>query len=428
MTLLNLLGTASVALFLVGYILLLIFIAAHIYQVTLHFVLRKKGLAEERQILHHPLSADAAIPDVVVQIPVFNEGGLLERAISAACALDWPLDKLHIQICDDSTDKTSPSTKDLVNSLSSSGVDVAFIRRTDRFHFKAGSLHYAMSQTSHKYFAIFDVDYVPPSDFLRRCMPVLLASNDIAFVQSRTDFLNADENMLTRAQVLVLDAHYAEQATRTWAGHPLPFNGTGGIWRREAIEAGGGWRGETLAEDMELTYKTWIAGWRGVFLTSVSVPSELPSNLKAWTTQQRRWTTGSGQVASTVLPTVLRSLRLSIHSPWSMLMQLLFLVESLVFSMTICAAILTVLFNSSNGPLIGSLVLTLILAEASVIFGEQWLGHRLFRRRGTFSRFFLDFLYALALSIYPICVNIRYLGWMIPGRKTIFERTPKKGH
>jgi cellulose synthase/poly-beta-1,6-N-acetylglucosamine synthase-like glycosyltransferase len=160
-----------------------------------------------------------------------------------------------------------------------------------------------MAASPHEYFAIFDTDYVPPVDFLRRCMTVLLAEPTSAFVQARTDFLNADESALTRMQALMLDHHMSvDQMTRSWSGHPLPFNGTCGIWRRSAIEAAGGWRGDTLAEDLDLTYRAWMLGLGGRFLASVSAPGELPTSLKAWANQQCRWTTGFSQVAWRILP------------------------------------------------------------------------------------------------------------------------------
>jgi cellulose synthase/poly-beta-1,6-N-acetylglucosamine synthase-like glycosyltransferase len=153
------------------------------------------------------------------------------------------------------------------------GFDVVALQRTDRSGFKGGALHEAMQQTPHGYFAIFDVDYVPPPDFLRRCMRVFVAEPRTAFVQARFDFLNPHENALTEMQMVTLDAHLGiEQATRCWAGHPLPFNGTCGIWQRAAIEAGGGWKGDTVTEDLDLTYRGWVKGWRALFLTSVGVP------------------------------------------------------------------------------------------------------------------------------------------------------------
>jgi cellulose synthase/poly-beta-1,6-N-acetylglucosamine synthase-like glycosyltransferase len=421
------LGSAFTALTIAGCCVLALSIAAHFYLIGLHLRLRKKGLAAEARMLAVPLPDESRRPHVVVQIPSYNEGRIISRAIKSAAALDWPNDKLHIQVCDDSTDGTTAIACEAIGPLAASGIDIALVRRPDRSHFKAGSLRAAMAQSPHDYFAIFDVDYQPPPNFLRRCMAVLIADPQFAFVQARTDFLNAGESWLTRAQAAGLDAHYAEQATRTWAGHPLPFNGTGGIWRRAAIEAGGGWQGETLAEDMELTYRAWLAGWRGVFLTSVTVPSELPANLKAWTTQQRRWTTGSGQVVRILLPAILRDKRVAPVARAVALLQLSLQAEGLIYALTLCAAALAALCRSSHIVFIGTLLLAVMAAEALVILLNQWTGKILFRPKQPLPRFLMNFGGTVLLTAYPIWVNIRYFGWLLPGRKTVFERTPKKG-
>src|SRR6185312_173083 len=251
--------SATVAFF--GCFVISLFVVAKLLFIGLHLSLRRKGIAEEQERLAYPLPSDDALPHVVVQLPVYNEGEIVKRAIFAAAALDWPKDKLHIQICDDSTDDTTEHAKAAMQALANSGIDIAILRRDNREAFKAGSLQAAMEKVPHGYFAIFDADYLPPRDFFRRCMAVMLSDTTFAFVQARAEFLNRDENALTRTQALELDAHYGvEQATRSWAGLPLPFNGTCGIWRRAAIEAGGGWQGKTLAEDMELSYAAWLKG------------------------------------------------------------------------------------------------------------------------------------------------------------------------
>ncbi|MBS0540350.1 MAG: glycosyltransferase, partial [Proteobacteria bacterium] len=263
--------------------LLAAFIGSLLYMVVLNHRLRAKGLEREEDLLATPLPPDAQLPHVVIQIPSFNEGPVLRRGVEAAARLDWPRDKLHIQLLDDSTDKTAEIAREVTAELRAKGFDVVALQRTDRSGFKGGALHEAMQQTSHNYFAVFDVDYVPPEDFLRRCMRVFVAEPKTAFVQARFDFLNPHENALTEMQMVTLDAHLGiEQATRYWAGHPLPFNGTCGIWQREAIEAGGGWKGDTVTEDLDLTYRGWVKGWRSVFLVSVSVPGELPADMKTW--------------------------------------------------------------------------------------------------------------------------------------------------
>ena len=289
-------------------VLLAAFIGSLLYMVVLHHRLKKAGLAREAALLATPLPADADLPHVVVQIPSFNEGGVLRRGVEAAARLDWPRDKLHIQILDDSTDETAELARTVAAELRAQGVDVEALQRTDRSGFKGGALHEAMQKTPHDYFAIFDVDYVPPVDFLRRCMRPFFAEPKTAFVQARFDFLNPHENALTEMQMVTLDAHLGiEQATRCWAGHPLPFNGTCGIWQRAAIDAGGGWKGDTVTEDLDLTYRGWIKGWRALFLTSVPVPGELPADSKTWLRQQQRWQDGFRHVSMRMFPIILKS-------------------------------------------------------------------------------------------------------------------------
>ncbi len=296
------------AIFAVCCALLAAFIGSLLYMVVLHHRLKAQGLSRERALLATPLPADAELPHVVVQIPSFNEGSVLRRGVEAAARLDWPRDKLHIQVLDDSTDETAELARTVVAELRAQGLDVVALQRTDRSGYKGGALHEAMQKTPHDYFAIFDVDYVPPADFLRTCMRPFFANPNWAFVQARFDFLNPHENALTEMQMVTLDAHLGiEQATRCWAGHPLPFNGTCGIWQRAAIEAGGGWKGDTVTEDLDLTYRGWVKGWRALFLTSVAVPGELPADTATWLRQQQRWQDGFRHVSLRMVPAILRS-------------------------------------------------------------------------------------------------------------------------
>lgn len=279
-----------------------VFMAMYLVFLRRHVGLRERGRAEEQHLLSLPAPPDADLPHVVVQIASYNEGNLVRRAAEAVAGFDWPIDRLHIQLCDDSTDDTLDIVHDIARSLRAGGFDVAVLHRKVRDGFKAGSLMLGVNRTPHDYFAIFDADYVPKPDFLRRCMPVLLADPKCSFVQARIDYLNPEENALTRAQVLLLDHHTGvEQTTRSWDLHALPFNGTCGIWRRASIEAAGGWRGDTLAEDLDLSYRAWLAGFHGVFLATVTVPGELPTTFRAWTSQQRRWTKGFSQIAYRML-------------------------------------------------------------------------------------------------------------------------------
>src|SRR5262249_18753162 len=200
--------------------------------------------------------------------------------LDAAIALDWPRDRLTIQLLDDSTDGSAAIAGTAVEERRALGHDVRLIHREDRSEFKAGALANGMTMLPFDYFAILEADYVPAPDSLQQTMACLLAEPRLAFVQARFDYLNAEASDITRTQAILLDAHLAiEQATRSWTGHPLPFNGTCGVWRRDAIEAAGGWQGGTLAEDLDLSYRAWRIGRRGRFLVTVPVPGELPETL-----------------------------------------------------------------------------------------------------------------------------------------------------
>ena len=244
---------------------------------------------------------------MLVQLPAFNEGMLIERAIRAA-AMDWPRDRLTIQVLDDSTDGSEAISQRFADELRRTGVDIQVIHRRDRAGFKAGALANGLLRDDSPFIAVFDADFVPPPDFLKRTVPVLMADKELAFVQTRWEHLNAGENMLTRAQAVMLDAHFGvEQSVRFATGMILPFNGTCGVWRRDAIDDAGGWTADTLTEDLDLSVRAHLAGWRAAYLPQVTAAGELPTTLAAWRTQQHRWNKGFAQVARKLLPSVWRS-------------------------------------------------------------------------------------------------------------------------
>ena len=264
-------------------------------------------MARERELLALPLPPDADLPAVLIQIPTFNEGALVRRALAAAMGLDWPRDRLQVQVLDDSTNESAELAREAVVEFLGNGLDVLLLQRPTRAGFKAGALKAGLERSYQAYIALFDVDYIPPPDFLRRCMPPLIADPDLAFVQARCDFLNAAENRVTRGQQVILESHFAvEQPARSWSGRIVPFNGTCGIWRRSAIEAAGGWHTNTLTEDLDLSYRAQLAGWRSVYLYTVGVPGELPDTLRIWRNQQFRWNKGYAQTARKLIPRIWR--------------------------------------------------------------------------------------------------------------------------
>jgi cellulose synthase/poly-beta-1,6-N-acetylglucosamine synthase-like glycosyltransferase len=252
-----------------------------------------------------PLPPDGALPHVLIQLPTFDEGELVLRVAEAVAQLDWPTEKLHVQILDDSTDGSFANCERAATRLRGKSIEATAIHRDERRGFKAGALAEGLARSNEPFIAVLDADYVPRSDFLKKCMRPLLKDDNLALVQARCDYLNGDENLITRTQQRILDAHYlVEQAARCWSDQVVPFNGTCGIWRRAAIDDAGGWHGDTLAEDMDLSYRVQIDGWRCLFLASVTVPGELPRDFKTWQRQQFRWTKGSAEVTRKLLAAV----------------------------------------------------------------------------------------------------------------------------
>jgi len=256
-----------------------------------------------------PRPAPGAVhePHVAVQLPVYNEENVISRLLEAVSKLDWPRDRLTIQLLDDSTDATTALAAPRVAQMQREGFQIQHVRRTARRGFKAGALAEAMALTDAEFFAIFDADFVPNPDFLRRAM-VHFGTAQVAAVQGRWTHLNRSFSGLTRAQAIAIDGHFAiEQEARFRAGWFLNFNGSAGVWRRAAIDAAGGWSADTLTEDLDLSYRAQLAGYRLIFDRDLACPAELPTTLDAFKAQQRRWATGSMQTAVKLLPKIWHS-------------------------------------------------------------------------------------------------------------------------
>lgn len=243
-----------------------------------------------------PIEPDAW-PLVTIQLPIFNERFVVERLIEAACALDYPSQALSIQVLDDSTDDTLALTRQQVANYRARGVNIELIHRIDRKEYKAGALANGFKRATGEFIAVFDADFVPPANFLRRLIPYFTTDPKIGMVQARWGHLNDVYNILTRAQSIFLDGHFViEQNTRFRSGLLFNFNGSAGIWRRSCIEDAGGWSGDTLSEDLDLSYRAQMKGWRFIFVPDVIVPGEIPPSIAALKQQQYRWARGSIRV------------------------------------------------------------------------------------------------------------------------------------
>jgi cellulose synthase/poly-beta-1,6-N-acetylglucosamine synthase-like glycosyltransferase len=248
-----------------------------------------------------------SLPPVTVQLPIYNEMYVADRLIDAVCRLDYPPELLQIQVLDDSTDETTQVAEGAVRRNASNGANITYIHRSDRRGYKAGALDAALKTASGALIAIFDADFIPPTDFLTRTVP-FFADPAIGMVQARWGHINQDYSLLTRIQSILLDGHFVlEHGARNRSGLFFNFNGTAGIWRREAIADAGGWQHDTLTEDLDLSYRAQLRGWKFIFLQDLISPAEVPVEMNAFKSQQHRWAKGSVQTCLKLLPRILRS-------------------------------------------------------------------------------------------------------------------------
>jgi cellulose synthase/poly-beta-1,6-N-acetylglucosamine synthase-like glycosyltransferase len=322
-----------------------------------------------RWSLRRPRLAPPAVavwPSVTVQLPIYNERYVACRLLEAVGALDYPADRLEIQILDDSTDETTAILTSAARALAARGLKVVHLRRHDRTGFKAGALAAGLKEATGEFIAIFDADFVPRPDFLRVTLPHF-GNPGVAVVQTRWDHLNRGFSLLTTAQGLGIDSHFAvEQPARHRGGLFLNFNGTAGIWRRLAIDDAGGWNHDTLTEDLDLSYRAQLRGWSIEYLPDIVCPAELPVLVSGFKSQQRRWARGSIQTAVKLLPEVLRSSR----SVWVKYQAAIHLTYYLIHPLMLLVVLL-------SAPLLfaGLLAMTSpLLNAASLVFGLGAIG------------------------------------------------------
>lgn len=305
----SLFADVFVVIFMLCSAVLLIF-GLHHYAMLFYFWRARKAITAEAETrdLQQPYPEDGALPEVLTQIPLYNEYNVAERIIRAVVAIDYPREKHVVQVLDDSTDDTIGLVDRVVAELREKGHRITAARREVRSGFKAGALDYGLQLCAAEYVAIFDSDFVPPRDFLRRTLPHLFENESCGLVQARWGSLNTEESALTKAQGLGIDGHFVvEQTARAYNGLFLNFNGTAGIWRREAIDDAGGWTAETLTEDLELSYRAQLRGWTFHYLPQLVAPAELPATYEAFRSQQFRWAKGSMQTAKLMLGRVWRA-------------------------------------------------------------------------------------------------------------------------
>ncbi|NUN48552.1 MAG: glycosyltransferase [Candidatus Brocadiae bacterium] len=373
-----------------------------------------------------PKGTFAELPRVTVQLPIFNEMYVCERLIDAVCALDYPRDRMEIQVLDDSTDETVEISRKKVAEMRALGHDITWIHRTDRTGYKAGALAHGLRSSTADFVAVFDADFLPNPDFLKSTVH-FFTDPGIGMVQARWEHINRDGSSLTQIQAIMLDGHFVvEHTARHRGGRFFNFNGTAGIWRRRAIEDGGGWEHDTLTEDLDLSYRAQLRGWRFVYLKDLASPSELPADINAFKTQQHRWAKGGVQTALKLLPSIW-----SAKIPWSVKFEAthhLGNYASFLGMVLMCLLILPSMIARRDLGWLQSMkwadAIVFMGAFASVLV---FYGTSQIALGGNWLRRFLMFPLMLAVGVGMCLNNAKAVLEALMGHQTGFVRTPKHG-
>ena len=378
-----------------------------------------------RHVSHRPRPAvrPGPLPTITVQLPVYNERYVVDRIIRAACDLEYPSGRLEIQVLDDSTDETSAIAAVLVEEMRRRGHDISHLRRPLRHGFKAGALADGLRQARGELVAVFDADFLPGPSFLLDLVPPF-GDPRTGMVQARWGHLNRDYSALTRCQSIFLDGHFViEHAARHRAGRFFNFNGTAGVWRRACIESAGGWQSDTLTEDLDLSYRAQLRGWKFVFAPEVVAPAELPADVDSFRAQQHRWTMGSIQTGMKILPRLLRS-----RLPLPVKVEALFhLTSSISYALMVLLALLIVPATAARralglGATIG-LDLPLFLLSTLSVMTFYLCAQR--EVRDDWQRTWVDLPVLMCVGIGLSLNNARAVCAALLGRRRDFARTPK---
>src|SRR6266478_4721241 len=364
------------------------------------------------------------LPRVTVQLPIFNEQYVVDRLLDAVCRLDYPKEKLDIQLLDDSTDETVEVARIMVDRYAALGHPVTYLHRDTREGYKAGALAEGLKTAKGEFVAIFDADFVPPPDFVMKCIHHF-TDPKIGMVQTRWTHINRNYSLLTEVEAILLDGHFVlEHSARSRSGVFFNFNGTAGMWRRCAIDEAGGWQHDTLTEDTDLSYRAQLKGWKFVYLQDVECPAELPVEMTAFKTQQARWAKGLIQVSKKILPRVMRSdvpfrvkmeawyhLTANLSYPLMIVLSTLLLPAMIIRSFGGWFQMLTIdlpLFLASTFS-----VSSFYLVSQKELFPKTWL------------RTFLYLPFLMALIIGLTITNTKAVMEALFGIQSSFKRTPK---
>ena len=367
----------------------------------------------------------ATLPVVTIQLAIFNEATVIRRLLGAVARIEYPRERLEIQVLDDSTDETCAIARQCVAELRETGLDVTYLHRVDRVGYKAGALAAGLEVAKGELLALFDADFVPPPDFLRQVVPHFDDAN-VAMVQTRWGHLNREHSILTRVAALMLDGHHLiENRVRAAAGWLFNFSGTGGIWRKCAIVSSGGWQHDTLTEDLDLSYRAQLAGWRFVYREDVVTPAELPEDMSAFRAQQTRWAQGTVQTARKLLQRVLSS-----ELPLGARIEAFFhLTPHFAYPLTMALSIillpLALLIPGSNTPLVLAIDIPLFLGTTGSLATFYAMAERAQGRRARDAIVLVPAIIAVGVGLTPLITRA-----LIRGMRSMageFVRTPKKG-
>ena len=400
------------------------------YMVYLFLRKNKKELFQNREFLKQFWLTHTKddLPKVTTQLPIYNEKYVVKRLIDAVVNIDYPKELHEIQVLDDSHDETRGIASELVDKYRAMGFNIKHITRENRDGFKAGALNEGLKQAEGEFLAIFDADFVPQKDFLYRVVPFFYEKEKVALVQTRWGHMNGKYSLLTIAQSIGMDGHFiVEQAARTWNGLYMNFNGTAGIWRKEAIVDAGNWQSDTLTEDLDLSYRAQLKGWNTKFLSNVVTPSELPVEVNAYKSQQHRWAKGSIQTAKKIIPQLLKtndSLRKKTQA-------IIHLTQYMAHPMMIILAVLsfplTILLKFSRTPASPVIILLIVLLLLGV-FAPTFL--YIISLKSGYQRWWKRCLFIPALMCVGCGVSMNNTKAVIEALlnlKSDFIRTPKYG-
>jgi len=367
----------------------------------------------------------APLPTVTIQLAIFNEATVARRLLESVARIEYPHELLEIQVLDDSTDETRPILRRCVAELQEAGRDVTYLHRENRIGYKAGALAAGLSVAKGELLALFDADFIPPSDFLRKVIPHF-DDPKVAMVQTRWGHLNRDHSILTRVAALMLDGHHLmENRIRAAAGWLFNFAGTGGVWRKCAIESAGGWQHDTLTEDLDLSYRAQLAGWKFVYREDIVTPAELPEDVSAFRAQQFRWALGTVQTSRKLLGRIVRS-ELSLGARAEAFFHL---TPHFAYPLTLLLSVillpLVILMPGSNSALVVALDVPLFLGTTGSLTAFYAAAERAQGRRARDALFVVPALIAVGVGLTPLITRALIRGYRQMAGE--FVRTPKKG-